>query len=105
MLKSLYCKMNGRLSHYYFALFKKIKINSDYNYLLKRGVETEKGFVILIGKPIIRKEKGSTIKIGKGVVLVSDSVSKKNLAGINHPVILATYSSDSEIIIEDCVGM
>lgn len=79
------------------------KQQEDYDYLKSHGVETELGYVTLYGKPIIYKEPGSVIRMGKNVVLVSDS--KKNMAGINHPVIIATYSKDAEVLLEDNVGM
>lgn len=79
------------------------KQKEDYEYLKKHGVDTELGYVILHGKPIIRKEPGSIIKMEEGVVLVSDS--EINTAGINHPVVLATHSKDAEIILEKNVGM
>lgn len=79
------------------------KMQEDYDYLVQRGVDTEFGFVTLHGKPIIHKAEGSVIRMGKGVVLISDS--EMNTAGINHPVIIATCTSEAEIIIEDNVGM
>lgn len=81
----------------------KTKIQADYDYLLKHGVETELGYVTLYGNPIIVKKEGSVIRMGKGVVLVSNSSA--NTAGINHPVIIATYSEKAEIVIGDNVGM
>ena len=79
------------------------KQREDYDFLVRHGVETELGYVSLFGHPIISMAPGSRIRIGKGVVLVSDPLV--NTAGINHPVILATLSSDAEIIIEDNVGL
>ena len=79
------------------------KQQEDYDFLISHGVETQLGYVTLYGLPIIRKEPGSVIRIGKNVTLVSDS--KVNTAGINHPVILATYSQDAELVLEDNVGM
>lgn len=81
----------------------KKKQQEDYDFLKSHGVDTELGFVTLHGRPIIHKEPGSVIRMGKGVVLVSDSAI--NMAGINHPVIIATYSKDAEIVLEDHVGM
>ncbi len=81
----------------------KKKQSEDYEYLKKCGVETELGYVTLYGKPIIHKEPGSIIRMGKDVVLTSDS--EVNTAGINHPVIIATHSKDAEIILENNVGM
>lgn len=81
----------------------KRKMQEDYDYLKSQGVDTEYGYVTLHGKPIIHKEPGSVIRMGKNVVLVSGS--ETNLAGINHPVIIATYSKDAEVILEDNVGM
>ena len=79
------------------------KQREDYEFLRKHGVETEMGYVTLYGKPLIHKVPGSIIKMGKNVTLISDSNS--NTAGVNHAVIIATYSKDAEIIIEDNVGL
>ena len=81
----------------------KKKMQTDYDYLIKRGVETELGYVTLYGNPIIVKKEGSVIRMGKGVVLVSNSSA--NTAGVNHPVIIATYSEKAEVVIGDNVGM
>ena len=81
----------------------KRKKQEDYDYLKSHGVDTEYGYVTLHGKPIIYKEPGSVIRMGKNVVLTSDS--ETNMAGINHPVIIATYSKNAEVILEDNVGM
>lgn len=81
----------------------KEKQKADYDYLTSQGVDTELGYVTLFGLPIIRKEPGSIIRMGKNVVLTSNS--EVNLAGINHPVIIATYSKDSVVILEDNVGI
>lgn len=100
-LRKLYRKMVfGELSP---AEELKKKQQEDYDFLISHGVDTELGFVTLHGRPIIHKEPGSMIRMGKGVVLVSDS--EMNMAGINHPVIIATYSKDAEIVLEDHVGM
>lgn len=69
-------------------LFTKPKRLFDYIYLVYHGVETKYGYVKLDGMPIIRKAPGSKIVLGKGCTLVSKS--KYNIAGINHPAILAT---------------
>lgn len=78
------------------------KMREDYEYLRARGVETEFGYVTLLGKPIIKKAPNSTIKIGKDVLLISDS--QYNSAGVNHPVILATEKEGAEIILGDGTG-
>jgi len=70
----------------------------DYKYLKTKGVFTQKGFVVLNGKPIIEKYPGSKIQIESGVTLVS--YTKNNVAGINHAVVLATLSQNAEI----CIG-
>ncbi len=67
----------------------------DYWYLKSKGVDTKFGYVVLLGLPIISKVKGSSIILGKGVTLVSKS--KHNVAGINHPVILATLTEKAII--------
>ncbi len=73
-----------------------------YDFLISQGVETEYGFVTMIGKPIIRKAPGSRIILKEGVVLCSDTTW--NEAGINHPVILATMASSASIVIENGGG-
>lgn len=75
----------------------------DYEWLVSQGVETELGYVTLIGRPIISKAEGTRIVLGKGVTLVSDA--GWNEAGINHPVILSASVPGAEIIIHDGVGM
>jgi acetyltransferase-like isoleucine patch superfamily enzyme len=76
-------------------VFKKIKTYIDFYYLKAHGVETSLGFVVLNGFPIIQKFPGSRIILGKGTTLTSHS--KYNVAGINHPVILATLSESAMI--------
>lgn len=79
------------------------KVLRDYQFLIDHGVETQLGFVELIGDPIISIAEGARIVIGKGVTLVSDVTY--NEAGINHPVILSACAKGAEIIIHDGVGM
>jgi acetyltransferase-like isoleucine patch superfamily enzyme len=67
----------------------------DYLYLRYKGVDTKFGYVRLEGRPIIYKTKGSQIILGKGCTLVSKS--KYNIAGINHPVIIATLTPNAKI--------
>ncbi|MHA6249236.1 acyltransferase [Pontibacter sp. CAU 1760] len=67
----------------------------DYIYLKFHGVDTKLGYVKLMGWPIIQKAKGSKIILHKGVTLVSKS--KYNIAGINHPVIIATLAENAII--------
>ena len=59
--------------------------------------------MFLGGTPIISKYQQSRIIIGKNVTLYSESVY--NAAGINHPVILATYSKDAVIEIGNNCGL
>jgi acetyltransferase-like isoleucine patch superfamily enzyme len=68
-----------------------------------RGVETGFGYVRLVGFPIIMKHPGSRIVIGRNVTLVSHS--KGNVAGINHPVIIATMARNALIEIDDNSGI
>lgn len=79
------------------------KQQADYDYLRSRGVETELGYVYLVGNPMIERGEGARIIIGKGVILVSESTY--NTAGINHPVILSAEGPNSVIRIEDGVGI
>jgi acetyltransferase-like isoleucine patch superfamily enzyme len=74
----------------------------DFLYLKYYGIETQFGYVKLLGFPIVYKTPGSRIVIGKNVTLVSDA--KHNIAGINHPVILATLTSSAIIKIGDGSG-
>lgn len=75
----------------------------DYEFLISQGVETEYGYVILGGKPIIQKHPNARIIIGKGVTLNSDSFH--NVAGINHPVILAAVADGAVIDLKDGCGL
>ena len=79
------------------------KVQADYDYLRRRGVETELGYVRLVGLPDIERAEGSRIIIGKGVTLVSEATA--NSAGVNHPVILSAEGPGSVIKIGDGVGM
>lgn len=71
------------------------KMLFDYWYLRRKGVETHYGYVTLKGLPLILKSKNSRIILGKGCTLVSKS--QHNVAGINHPVILATLQPGAVI--------
>lgn len=71
-----------------------------FTYLRSFGVETEFGYATLVGLPIIQKHKNSRIIIDKGVTLVSSSHG--NVAGINHPVILATLAEGANIHLDGC---
>lgn len=111
-MRSLFKKVQNRLGKFYRKHIQgelspdeklKKKQQEDYDFLKSQGVDTELGYVVLHGKPIIYKEPGSVIRMGKNVVLTSDS--ETNMAGINHPVIIATYSKNAEVILEDNVGM
>lgn len=83
--------------------FQERKKRKDYEFLISHGVDTEYGFVTLLGTPIIYKCPNSHIKIGKGVTIVSDS--NYNIAGINHPCILSTVRPNATITIEDGCGL
>lgn len=92
--------------HYRFAnneIIEFVQKVITYNYLRYFGVETEFGFVTLIGFPLIRKCPGSRIIVGKGVTIVSKS--RGNVAGINHPVILATLDTGASIRIGEGCGL
>lgn len=82
---------------------RQFKFLLDYFYMRYYGVDTHFGFVTLIGRPIIQRCPGSKIIIHKGVTLVSNS--RGNVAGINHPVILATLSSKAIIEIDEDSGL
>lgn len=82
---------------------KYFKSKSDFRYLIKNGVETKLNFAVLNGRPTINKYPNSKIIIESGVTLVSDT--KDNVAGINHPVILATLSENAVIYIGKDSGL
>lgn len=67
----------------------------SYYYLRYYGVITKFGYVNLYGNPIIRKHKNSKIIIHEGATIISKS--KYNLAGINHPTIIATLAKGAII--------
>lgn len=101
-----------RLGKYVYHLFsprkssrdiQEQKMRADYEFLRLHGVETELGYVTLLGKPIIHKYPRSRIIIGKGVTLISET--QYNLAGINHPCVLSTMAEGAEIVIGDNAGM
>ena len=79
------------------------KQQADYDYLRSRGVETELGYVHLVGRPAIERAEGARIIIGQGVTLVSEPTA--NTAGINHPVILSAEGPNSIIKIGNGVGI
>ncbi len=55
------------------------------------------------GAPIVRRHSQAEILLGNQVVLTS--LSRVNLAGVNHPVILAAPFAQSRIVIGDHSGM
>jgi len=75
----------------------------NYNYLRYHGVETKFGYVNLVGFPLIRRYPNSKIIIEKNVTLVSKS--EGNVAGVNHPVILATLAADASITLKKGCGL
>jgi len=74
-----------------------------YCYLKYHGVQTKFGYVTLVGLPIIEKKQNSSIIIEKGVTLVSNS--RGNVAGVNHPVILATLAEGAVIHLKSGCGV
>jgi acetyltransferase-like isoleucine patch superfamily enzyme len=59
--------------------------------------------VVWYGKPIISKIKGSTIKIGDGCRICSDST--QTALGVNHPVILSTLRPGARLQVGSGVRM
>lgn len=66
------------------------------------GIEVDAG-LICRGTPIFDKAEGSTIKIGKRVVLCSDS--KGTALGVRAPVILRTIAQNAILKIGDDTGL
>ncbi len=83
-----------------YVFFQKI---FHFTYLRYFGVETNFGDVTLVGLPIINRKKNSRIIVGPGVTLVSNS--RGNVAGVNHPVILATLAEGAVIQLGNGVGI
>ena len=71
-------------------------------YFRLHGVTWQPGWRIY-GRPLIQRYRGSTITIGEQAHLRSWLHS--NPLGVNHRVVLATWSSDAEITIGDGFGM
>jgi acetyltransferase-like isoleucine patch superfamily enzyme len=94
----LYFGFINRVLSNRFASF--LKHSFYYSYLKYFGVETEFGYVKLVGLPIIRRHRNSRIILGKGVTLVSSSHG--NVAGVNHPVVLATLAEGAIIHLDRC---
>lgn len=103
LLKNIWVRIKDFIIHPSEEELIRRKQLEDYVYLKSRGVETELGYVTLIGKPSIERAHNSRIIIGKGVTLVSESTA--NTAGINHPVIISAEGYDSLIRIGDGVGI
>ena len=95
--KSQFRRIKNKIKFLFF-IFGQYKLSRkiySYVYLKYKGVDTNFGDVMLYGLPIIHKTIGSKIRIAKGATLVSNT--KNNIAGINHPVIIATLSKDAII--------
>lgn len=88
----IYFGIGSRCKNFYNSYFSKA---FNYAYLKYHGVETQYGYVTLIGLPIIKRHQNSRILIGNGVTLIS--TSNGNVAGINHPVVLATLKENAII--------
>jgi acetyltransferase-like isoleucine patch superfamily enzyme len=100
-INSTFLSIYSRIINFYKKRKLKRKERLDYLYLIKCGVDTEQGFVTLIGRPIIQKHPHSEIIIENGVTLVSDPLG--NPAGIAHPVTIATLRAGAKIILrKDC---
>jgi acetyltransferase-like isoleucine patch superfamily enzyme len=59
--------------------------------------------VVTLGRPIVRAEAGSTIRLGDRVTLISRSDA--TALGVSHPVVLRTMTSSAEISIGDDCGL
>lgn len=85
-----------------FGLRKIILLFQKLFFLLLYG-KYFNGSVKILGFPIISFSKGSKIKIGKNLVLISAAYFSE--PGINHPVIIRTLNKNAEITIGDQVGI
>jgi acetyltransferase-like isoleucine patch superfamily enzyme len=59
--------------------------------------------VNIFGFPIIHLVKGSQVRVGKNLVLISSAYFSE--PGVNHPVIIRTLNPSAKIIIGDDVGI
>lgn len=71
-------------------------------FLRMKGVHCAPG-VEVYGLPLVRRHPQAEIHLGEKVVLTS--LSRVNLAGVNHPVILAAPFAQSRIVIGEHSGM
>lgn len=71
-------------------------------YFILVGVKWPRG-LHLFGRPIIQRHRGSRICLGRGVVLNSHKCS--NPLAPNHPVVLATRTSNAQLVIGDNTGI
>jgi acetyltransferase-like isoleucine patch superfamily enzyme len=100
LVKSFFYFKNRMLSSRLYRFLQQI---FHFTYLTYSGVETRFEDVTLVGLPIIKKYRNSKILIGKNVTFVSNS--RGNVAGVNHPVILATLAENAIIQIGDGCGL
>lgn len=97
-----------RLIGFYYRLkkalvFPYLRELFHYCYLKYHGIDTGFRYVTLVGLPIIKKNWNSSIIIEKGVTLVSKTSG--NVAGVNHPVILATLAEGAVIHLKKGCGI
>jgi acetyltransferase-like isoleucine patch superfamily enzyme len=100
LIKVFFSFKSRILTNRFYLVLQKI---FHFTYLRYFGVETNFGDVTLIGLPIINRKKNSKIIVGQGVTLVSNS--RGNVAGVNHPVILATLAEGAVIQLGNGVGI
>jgi acetyltransferase-like isoleucine patch superfamily enzyme len=91
LIERLYFRVIRELSKLFVTIIFKID-----------GIEYGKN-LILFGIPLISKYRGSTIRIGDRNVLCS--LSFATALGVNHPIIIRTLATGSEIIIGNDVGI
>lgn len=70
--------------------------------LRRRGIYIGKGSYIS-GRPIITRCSGSKITIGKN--FISESVARRQIIGVSHPVIIRTVNSGAVVEIGDDCGV
>jgi acetyltransferase-like isoleucine patch superfamily enzyme len=68
-----------------------------------KGVEFPDGRPLFIGWPIVARVRGARIAIGGDSLIVSNG--RFNVAGVNHPTILAALTPESEIVIGRRCGL
>lgn len=84
------------------VLFQRLQSDLHVRFLRRQGAVVASS-VRIIGQPLIKLRAGSTLTIGAGTRIVSDS--RRTALGVNHPVVIRTFTANAEIVIGEHVGI